>query len=578
MRVAVTGMGGRLGTRVAACSTPTSGSATCSGSTSSRPRRHLRRAEFHRIDPRDRERTAEVLAAFAPTVLVHLGVYEPYARSAPARAIVPHRGRHHRRLRGRAVGPGPSRPSSCGRASRSTGGVRRHPVRPDESVPPAPRRRSGSRCCTSSGSLETAPARPTPPSRCCASPRWSVPTSRARSGGSCACRRCRCRCSRSPRFCVLHQDDAAEAIVAAVERRCDGPVNVVGRRGGDAAGSGSSRSSDPGPDLGPGLAGGVRVHRAGGCAAAGPRGGAAGEGPTRRRRPGGRSAGAGPAVDHARGPRPPPRVGPTDLGLRAIGSACGLNRSGTKSTRGSPIAVRQRRTMASWLTSSCPTAPAFTTRPSAGPTAIRSCSCRGWAPTVGRGSASVGRSVDAIAGSSSTTAASDAPTCRPGPTTCRSWPTTRSRSSMRSAWSRPTSWGSRWAGSSARSSGCATTSGCARSRWRHRPAATMPWRRDLLAEWAELAERKGMRAVVDAAAELAHRSSGPGPVLAGDRPARAPGAARAAPRPSEPRSTPSSPSTTRCGATSSGSRPRPSWWWAARTSSPRSATASCSTS
>ena len=32
----------------------------------------------------------------------------------------------------------------------------------------------------------------------------------------------------SARFCVLHQEDAAAAIVAAVTRRPDGPVNVVG--------------------------------------------------------------------------------------------------------------------------------------------------------------------------------------------------------------------------------------------------------------------------------------------------------------------------------------------------------------
>ena len=50
------------------------------------PRRHLRRAEYHRVDPRDRERMVSTIAGFAPTVLVHLGVYEPHARSGPRSA------------------------------------------------------------------------------------------------------------------------------------------------------------------------------------------------------------------------------------------------------------------------------------------------------------------------------------------------------------------------------------------------------------------------------------------------------------------------------------------------------------
>ena len=86
MRIAVTGMGGELGTRVALLLEARDDVSAIMGLDLEPPRRHLRRAEYHRVDPRDRERMISTIAGFAPTVLVHLGVYEPHARSGPTSA------------------------------------------------------------------------------------------------------------------------------------------------------------------------------------------------------------------------------------------------------------------------------------------------------------------------------------------------------------------------------------------------------------------------------------------------------------------------------------------------------------
>ena len=86
MRVMITGMGGDLGTRVATLVEADDRVDEVAGVDVEPPRRHLRRAEFHLVDPRDRPRMTSVVEAFAPTVLVHVGVYEPNARSSPRTA------------------------------------------------------------------------------------------------------------------------------------------------------------------------------------------------------------------------------------------------------------------------------------------------------------------------------------------------------------------------------------------------------------------------------------------------------------------------------------------------------------
>jgi len=50
------------------------------------PRRRLRKALFHRIDPGNRARVVDVVTAFNPHVLIHAAVWEPDARVNTATA------------------------------------------------------------------------------------------------------------------------------------------------------------------------------------------------------------------------------------------------------------------------------------------------------------------------------------------------------------------------------------------------------------------------------------------------------------------------------------------------------------
>jgi UDP-glucose 4-epimerase len=86
MRVLITGMGGELGTRVAAMVEEQPDIERVVGLDIDPPRRRLRRAEYHRIHPRDTERTIQLVHDLAPQVVLHLGIYEPNARCSPRTA------------------------------------------------------------------------------------------------------------------------------------------------------------------------------------------------------------------------------------------------------------------------------------------------------------------------------------------------------------------------------------------------------------------------------------------------------------------------------------------------------------
>jgi UDP-glucose 4-epimerase len=228
MRVAVTGMGGELGTRVALLLEAEEAVEAIMGVDLEPPRRHLRRTEFHRVDPRDRERTLGVVAGFAPTVLVHLGVYEPYARSGPRSATT-------RTAVGTIAALDACLDAGTLDAVVARSGIEVYgrgpatPTRPDESVAPDPTCPYGEsllhaeRVVVDGAAKAGVPATllrfapvvgphvPSPLGRVLRLPAVPVPVVGA------------------SRFCVLHQEDAAAAVLAAVARRPDGPVNVVGR-------------------------------------------------------------------------------------------------------------------------------------------------------------------------------------------------------------------------------------------------------------------------------------------------------------------------------------------------------------
>ena len=65
-RILITGMGGELGTRVAQLVEERPWADEVVGVDFVPPRRRLRKAEFRRIDPRDRDRLAGFVQDFAP--------------------------------------------------------------------------------------------------------------------------------------------------------------------------------------------------------------------------------------------------------------------------------------------------------------------------------------------------------------------------------------------------------------------------------------------------------------------------------------------------------------------------------
>ena len=79
-RVLVTGMGGELGSLVAALLEDESWVGEIAGLDANPPRRRLKRSAFHLIDPFDNSRVSEIILNFNPHVILHLGVWEPDAR------------------------------------------------------------------------------------------------------------------------------------------------------------------------------------------------------------------------------------------------------------------------------------------------------------------------------------------------------------------------------------------------------------------------------------------------------------------------------------------------------------------
>jgi len=251
VRVAVTGMGGELGTRVALLLEARDDVSAIMGVDLEPPRRHLRRAEYHRVDPRDREKSLSTIASFSPTVLVHLGVYEPYARSGPRSATT-------RTAIGTIAALDAALDAGTLEAVVVRSGTEVYgrgpgaPTRPDETVAPDPTCPFGEsllhaeRVAVDGGAKAGVPVTrlrlapvvgphfPSPLGRVLRLPAVPVPL------------------FGSARFSVLHQEDAAAAVVAAVSRRPDGPVNVVGRGAVSAMEAVRLGGGVPVPTWGPG--------------------------------------------------------------------------------------------------------------------------------------------------------------------------------------------------------------------------------------------------------------------------------------------------------------------------------------
>jgi len=227
VRVLVTGMGGELGTRVTQLLEERSEVREIVGVDFVPPRRRLRRSEFRRIDPRDRERLVAFVTEVAPTAVAHLGVYEPHSRMSPREAV--------ERTEACTVG-------ALGAAARTGqlerialrsgvevyGRTRGLPAVPDEGADLAPGSAFGRSCleveALAAGlgrrhgarvaALRMAPVVgahvPSPLGRLLRLPVVPVPA------------------FADPAFSLLHLEDASLSLVEALCVGYDGPLNVVG--------------------------------------------------------------------------------------------------------------------------------------------------------------------------------------------------------------------------------------------------------------------------------------------------------------------------------------------------------------
>jgi UDP-glucose 4-epimerase len=190
------------------------------------PRRRLRKAQFHLIDPKNRPRIVDEVTKFNPHVMIHLAVWEPDAR---AKHEIARRFTHDATTA--IVGAAAECPAMEALVVRSGievyGRHRNAPTRPDETARLDPSseygvmlediertaRAVGKRVKLSVAKLRLAtvlgPHVPSPLGRLLRLP--VVPFSAL---------------ADSP-FAVVQDRDAARAFVAAAARRYDGPVNVV---------------------------------------------------------------------------------------------------------------------------------------------------------------------------------------------------------------------------------------------------------------------------------------------------------------------------------------------------------------
>jgi UDP-glucose 4-epimerase len=227
MRVLITGVGGELGTRVASLLEADERIETILGLDAYPARRHLRRTHFQRIDPRDRRRTVAAVTDFAPTAVLHLGVYEPAARSRPGVA-------DEQTASGviAALGAASSSPGLDRIVVRSGieiyGRSRGAPTRPDETIEVEPTSGFGRSLLHVESVAEHAGRAADVPVTALrfaplVGPHFPSPLGRY------------LRMHLVPislwsglPFALLHQEDAAAAIVAALHARHHGPINIVG--------------------------------------------------------------------------------------------------------------------------------------------------------------------------------------------------------------------------------------------------------------------------------------------------------------------------------------------------------------
>lgn len=253
MRVLITGMGGQLGTLVARRLERLDGVDAIVGIDLDPPRRRLRRAEFHWTRPGDSDTVVEIVRSFDPTVVVHLGQFEPHARLVPDRAD--RASRHATESLLTALAQARSLRSIVVRSGIEVyGRGRGASICPDESAPATPTSQFGRRLLATeravasfarSGGVPVTHLRfapiagfhaPSPLARLLKLQAVPVPA------------------ITEPTFALVHAGDAADVIVAAVNAERDEAVNVVAPGVVSAYQAARIGGRVPVPVLGPGWA------------------------------------------------------------------------------------------------------------------------------------------------------------------------------------------------------------------------------------------------------------------------------------------------------------------------------------
>ena len=85
-RVLVSGMGGDLGSRVAAYLEQEDWVGELLGIDADPPRRRLQRAAFHLAGVGEHDRIVDLVTRFDPHVVIHLAIWEPFSRASPKQA------------------------------------------------------------------------------------------------------------------------------------------------------------------------------------------------------------------------------------------------------------------------------------------------------------------------------------------------------------------------------------------------------------------------------------------------------------------------------------------------------------
>lgn len=226
-RVLISGMGGQLGSLVAATLEREPWVDSITGIDADPPRRRLNRSTFHLVDSTQSDRIADIVAGVDPHVLIHLAVWEPDARARPSHAEVFTRQMAHSLFE--SVRWCPSLEHVVLRSGLEVYGRGGGRVEvPSDDTRPSPTSQYGrmlleleeyARTMFSSSTVDVTPLRlapvvgphiPSPLGRLLRLP--FVPFNLVQ----------------APMFSVLHEDDAARAFVLASQRTIGQPINIVG--------------------------------------------------------------------------------------------------------------------------------------------------------------------------------------------------------------------------------------------------------------------------------------------------------------------------------------------------------------